>query len=287
MKGRTIKKVFLLVLLLVSSVAVEGKEDVEIIGRDMDSTGLVSSYTGHDFYIGGADAAYLDHICWKYILPSSDGKENVVIQKSDTKDFSIPQIDDASKYHININGEIDAKIVLEGEVRGLKISCVYNLSLELKPRIKSVKVVKIVSNMPKYESYDVYYDVEYVGSDELFISVEEEYGGAMSSQIIKEPFYAHVKSANITAPYYAWIDISAENKYGKDVYTLELPPYGNVAGINNLQLDDKHFVVRDLYGNRKLSTNSFSSLQSLPAGVYLVEVYSGKTRIKTIKFYRK
>lgn len=49
MKGRTIKKVFLLVLLLVSSVAVEGKEDVEIIGRDMDSTGLVSSYTGHDF----------------------------------------------------------------------------------------------------------------------------------------------------------------------------------------------------------------------------------------------
>ena len=162
-----------------------------------------------------------------------------------------------------------------------------NLTLELKPRIKSVKVVKIVSNMPKYDSYDVYYDVEYVGSDELFISVEEEYGGGMSSQIIKEPFYAHVKSENITAPYYAWIDISAENKYGKDVYTLELPPYGNVAGINNLQLDDKHFIVRDLYGNRKLSTNSFSSLQSLPTGVYLVEVYSGKTRIKTIKFYRK
>ena len=287
MKGRTIKKVFLLVLLLVSSVAVEGKEDVEIIGRDMDSTGLVSSYTGHDFYIGGADAAYLDHICWKYILPSSDGKENVVIQKSDTKDFSTPQIDDASKYHININGDIDAKIVLEGEVRGQKISCVYNLTLELKPRIKSVKVVKIVSNMPKYDSYDVYYDVEYVGSDELFISVEEEYGGAMSSQIIKEPFYAHVKSEYITAPYYAWIHILAENKYGKDVYTLELPPYGNVAGINNLQLDDRHFIVRDLYGNRKLSTNSFSSLQSLPAGVYLVEVYSGKTRIKTIKFYRK
>lgn len=287
MKGRTIKKVFLLVLLLVSSVAVEGKEDVEIIGRDMDSTGLVSFYTGHDFYIGGADAAYLDHICWKYILPSSDGKENVVFQKSDTKDFSIPQIDDASKYHININGDIDAKIVLEGEVRGLKISCVYNLTLELKPRIKSVKVVKIVSNMPKYDSYDVYYDVEYVGSDELFISVEEEYGGAMSSQIIKEPFYAHVKSEYITAPYYAWIHILAENKYGKDVYTLELPPYGNVAGINNLQLDDRHFIVRDLYGNRKLSTNSFSSLQSLPAGVYLVEIYSGKTRIKTIKFYRK
>lgn len=287
MKGRTIKKVFLLVLLLVSSVAVEGKEDVEIIGRDMDSTGLVSFYTGHDFYIGGADAAYLDHICWKYILPSSDGKENVVIQKSDTKDFSIPQIDDASKYHININGDIDAKIVLEGEVRGQKISCVYNLTLELKPRIKSVKVVKIVSNMPKYDSYDVYYDVEYVGSDELFISVEEEYGGAMSSQIIKEPFYAHVKSEYITAPYYAWIHILAENKYGKDVYTLELPPYGNVAGINNLQLDDRHFIVRDLYGNRKLSTNSFSSLQSLPAGVYLVEIYSGKTRIKTIKFYRK
>lgn len=287
MKGRTIKKVFLLVLLLVSSVAVEGKEDVEIIGRDMDSTGLVSSYTGHDFYIGGADAAYLDHICWKYILPSSDGKENVVIQKSDTKDFSTPQIDDASKYHININGDIDAKIVLEGEVRGQKISCVYNLTLELKPRIKNVKVVKIVSNMPKYDSYDVYYDVEYVGSDELFISVEEEYGGAMSSQIIKEPFYAHVKSEYITAPYYAWIHILAENKYGKDVYTLELPPYGNVAGINNLQLDDRHFIVRDLYGNRKLSTNSFSSLQSLPAGVYLVEIYSGKTRIKTIKFYRK
>ncbi len=45
-------------LLLVSSVAVEGKEDVEIIGRDMDSTGLVISLNiGHDFYIGGADAS--------------------------------------------------------------------------------------------------------------------------------------------------------------------------------------------------------------------------------------
>ena len=32
MKGRTIKKVFLLALLLVSSVAVEGKEDVEPVG---------------------------------------------------------------------------------------------------------------------------------------------------------------------------------------------------------------------------------------------------------------
>lgn len=130
-------------------------------------------------------------------------------------------------------------------------------------------------------------DVEIIGRDELFISVEEEYGSAMSSQVIKESFCAHVKSANITAPYYAWIHISAENKYGKDVYTLELPPYGNVSGIHNLQLDDKHFIVRDLYGNRKLSANSFSSLQSLLAGVYLVEVYSGKARIKTIKFYKK
>ena len=44
MKGRTIKKVFLLMLLLVSSVAVKGKGEVEIIGKDMDSIYTAGNY---------------------------------------------------------------------------------------------------------------------------------------------------------------------------------------------------------------------------------------------------
>lgn len=270
---------------------IQRKEDVKIFGRDIDSTGLASSYIEHDFYIGGADANYLDNICWKYILPSVEGKENIVIQKNNTKEFTIPKIDDVNKYLININGDIDAKIVLEGEVRGVKISCVYNLALELKPRIKNVEIVKFVSNMPKYDSYDVYYNVKYSGSDELQVGVEEEYSGAIATQIIKEPYYAHVKSTNITAPYYAWIDICAENKYGKDVYTLELPPFvdmqNKLSEKSNQQMVINKFVVKDLFGNTKFLTNSCNDLHKLPMGVYFVEAYSNGIKIKTIKYYKK
>lgn len=207
------------------------------------------------------------------------------------EEFSIPKIDDANKYQTNINGDIDAKIVLEGEVRGVEISCVYNLALELKPRIKSVEIVKFVSNMPKYDSYDVYYNVKYSGSDELLVGVEEEYGSAIATQIIKEPFYAHVKSANLTAPYYAWIDICAENKYGKDIYTLELPPFvdmqNKLCEKSNQQLAINKFVVKDLFGNTKFLTNSCDDLRKLPMGIYFVEAYSKGIKIKTIKYYKK
>lgn len=173
----------------------------------------------------------------------------------------------------------------------MKISCVYNLALELKPRIKNVEIVKFVSNMPKYDSYDVYYNVKYSGSDELQVGVEEEYSGAIATQIIKEPYYAHVKSTNITAPYYAWIDICAENKYGKDVYTLELPPFvdmqNKLSEKSNQQMVINKFVVKDLFGNTKFLTNSCNDLHKLPMGVYFVEAYSNGIKIKTIKYYKK
>lgn len=36
---------------------------------------------------------------------------------------------------------------------------------------------------------------------------------------------AHVYIPSITSFNHAWIDIEAENKYGKDIYTVELPPF--------------------------------------------------------------
>ena len=61
------------------------------------------------------------------------------------------------------------------------------------------------------------------------VSVEEEYSARLKTWYIREPFYATGIADHITSPYYAWIDFTAENQYGKDVYTIELQPYGTAS----------------------------------------------------------
>ena len=73
-------------------------------------------------------------------------------------------------------------------------------------------------------SYNVNCKVDYQGAGGLYVSLEEEYSSLLRSQFVREPYLAHFSFDNISSHYYAWIDIKAENEYGSDTYTIELPP---------------------------------------------------------------
>lgn len=266
---------------------------VKIQGIDMDESGLASAYSPHRFKLDG-NIAFLSNIKWAFYLPVSDENEELVKVQNDGDEFTIPAIGDKDKYFVNLNGGVLGKVVFTGVLFGQAISDTYYVTLELKPKIQNVEITKIVSNVPDYDSYDVYFNIEYYGSDELMVNVEEEYSSAIASQIVKEPFYAHVKSSRITAPYYAWIDISVENKYGKDSYTIELPPYGKLQkssastiSLHSLAITPETIEVFDYCGRKIEEIKYIRDVKCLPSGTYILKLHDKKGNVKSLKYILK
>ena len=98
-----------------------------------------------------------------------------------------------------------------------------------KPTIDSATILHIVHNETNH-SYDAYFEVRYQGADAIIVSLEEEYGSKVRTWHITKPDLIVGTIDDITAPYRAWIDFTAENEYGRCVYTIELLPYGEVGG---------------------------------------------------------
>ena len=133
--------------------------------------------------------------------------------------------------------------------------------------------------------------MKYRGADKIFVTVEEEYGSTMRSQFIYEPLIAYGVSEKITSLYYAWIDFTVENKYGKAVYTIELQPGGIVSSIDSPQLtdysDNDRFEIYDLNGNRIGILKDLSSISRLSyRGMLIVRHLRNGTVIKTIKIMK-
>ena len=121
--------------------------------------------------------------------------------------------------------------------------------------------------------------------------MEEEYGSTLRSQFVREPYLAHFSCKNITSPYYAWIDIIAENKYGKELYTIELPPYVEQSMKSDLKRLDSKRIYGDFSEIRVFNTdghylkaiNDFSAPLSLSPGIYILEFYQNEEKVKTSK----
>lgn len=266
-------------------------EDVKIVGNDIDETGLASAYEDHTFTVKNDNGGIITDAVWSYMLPLQNGKDTLVSQRLNSLSFSIKAIDNESKYRINMNGDISGKIIFSGKINGKDVEDVFNISLELKPKIKAVKIIKKESNYP-LSSYNIYYTVEYVGSDHLFIQVEEEFAGGMESQIIYEPFFAHVESKYLTAPFYNWVDIKVENKYGEEIYTIELPPYtdGDVREIPNNRVEFKSpYTIIEVLNEHGMTLNWVTSLNDLrinKKGLYILKFYKGNICVKTTKYLK-
>ena len=263
---------------------------IKIIGEDMDETGRASAYSSHHFILQ-TPVSEIKDAKWQFILPLNTGEETLISESQNSLDFNIPQINYPNNYQININGDIYGKIIFTGTILDKKISDIYYVTLELRPQIKNVKIERKIAHA-KEPSYDTYFTVEYTGSNQLFVSVEEEYGTSLATQVVKEPFFAHVKASYITAPYYAWIDITAENKYGKDTYTIELPPFDEFQNTKET-LCTLHYSrgnmlveVYDCQKNKIRSGRTCDIFHNLSPGLYFVRVYKNND-VKTIKIYKQ
>lgn len=173
----------------------------------------------------------------------------------------------------------------------------YKTPEELKPKITKVSVVSKTSHLPPYESsYDLKCIVEYTGCDQLLIRLEEEYSSIVESQIVNEPSPAHVKIESINGSYNAWVDITAQNKYGKDTYTLELPPFpengDNPTDIGNIFCDMPssaaldHMEIYNMTGVKVATLRNAAELGSLYNGIYIIRTYDTRGDIMQYKYIK-
>lgn len=256
----------------------ERQAQLTIISDDVPDTGLASAYEPHVFRI--ANTSYsVSNPTWKFSLPLADGSTQVNTLADNNLSCRIEAITDETPYKININGDIEGTLMFSCHINGKEVNATpFKVFLELKPLIENAEIVKIVDNSP-YASYDAYYKVKYRGADKIKVDVEEEYSSIIKSCYIQEPYIAEGVADHITAPYYAWIDFSAENQYGKSTFTIELQPYGVVSteynaeeshrrphsGIDSGSVaeSDECYVIFDIYGNEMSRLTDITDIKDL------------------------
>ena len=130
--------------------------------------------------------------------------------------------------------------------------------------------------------------MDYKGAECLYVSLEEEYSSLLRSQFVREPYLAHFICSNISSNYYAWIDIRAENKYGSDIYTIELPPLSNSAKrkLSNRIIPQK--ATENITSIKVYNSNGFYLKEtiSMSSGIYILNFYNGDTLVKSSKLLK-
>ena len=269
------------------------QNNIKIIGSGIPESGITSAYTSHQFYIEGEEKSELRNARWSFYLPTIDGKDSLLKSTEGVLSFSIDSISNPDDYAVNVNGDIYGKVVFTGILNGTAINLPYYVTLELKPSISNVTFVK--KNNGKDNSYDVFCKVDYKGSDYLYVTLEEEYGSSLRSQFVREPYLAHFAYNNITAPYYAWIDIKAENIYGSAVFTIELPPYNDFENHQYSVLNNLHSLTKEDFTEIRVynsmgyyvkTITKYSETKALQSGMYILEYFNGRSKIKTSKLLR-
>ena len=270
---------------------------VNIVCDDADDSGIMSAYTDHKFYVS-SDNVNLDSIksqIWKLSIPLSSGGEEVRNLANNVNSCTIPAIEDPEKYERNVNGDIyaylDFSFVINGKVY---LARKYRITFELMPTIVYAKILKI-ENSSSQPSFDAYYEVKYLGTDHITVSVEEEYGTWLKTKILREPYIAKGVCMNITAPFRSWIDFKVYNKYGSDIYTIELGPYGETinnpdiiqSGIEEDNCDESPTKTVEVYNLQGALVGIYENLndakQSLGKGIFIIREILESGQIKTYK----
>lgn len=269
---------------------------VKIVGQNIPESGITSGYESHTFSITNPTGESISNAIWTYKLPLANGGDTIISQATNVLNFQIPAIENENLYKINVNGDIYGTIKFEGMQNGNEIVDVYTISLGLKPQIKSVEIINTVPT-GLYGNYDLFFNVDYIGGDYLYVVKEEEYGSSAFAQFVYEPFLAHVKVENVTSDYWVWIDIFVENEYGESVYTIEIPVEYNlkaksgplVASINDLSsnYDDQYFDIYDIIGALILKHGHKADINNLDEGLYIIKSFRGEQCIKTIKYQKR
>lgn len=201
---------------------------IKITSSDIPDSGLASAYKTHQFKIESNNPS-IRNPKWEFIMPLANGQTQSIFPTDNGFSCTIAPITNENIYKINADGDIECRMQFSCSINGKEVHAQpFNVHLELKPFIEYASIEKIIDNSP-LASYNAHFKVKYRGTDQITVSVEEEYSSILKTQIIKEPYIAYGVAEYITAPYYAWIDFTAENKYGKSTYTIELEPNGTIS----------------------------------------------------------
>lgn len=273
-------------------------KDVEIFGKDIPSSGITSAYKTNMFTAQNNTGSQLSDIRWSLTLPLKDGGVEIVAQQDGELQFEIPAIENEGKYDININGDIYGLVSFTANSNGVAVADTYRVSLEVKPQIKRVNIIRKESNAP-YDTYNVYYTVEFYGAKEIQIKTREGGSPMIMSQFATGPFLAHVVTRSITKFYKARLEISAKNKYGKAEFSVDLPPfvdedasYAAKTGSEALKgLTDSDIYSIDIYniitGAKIKTASTLDQLETLKNGLYNVTVYDNDGNANQYKYIKK
>lgn len=269
-----------------NNVAILSEVDYSIVGDNIPENGVTSAYTSHSFHIEGDGNQNITNGNWTFVLPSTDDSDTVVKQSVGNQSFLIDAVDNPNRYRIN-NGCICGKIIFTGAINGKSIKAEYNLTLELKPKIFYVDFTKNIND--GYASYNVNCNVDYKGAESLYVSLEEEHSSLLRNQFVREPYLAHFSFNNISSNYYAWLDIKAENEYGSDTYTVELPPIDSTKTKLVIPERKENFTFIKVYNTGGLYLKTLKGLEEtiyMPSGIYILNFYIGDKLMKSSKLLK-
>ena len=269
----------------------EGYKTFEILCDEMPESGILSAYTQHGFYIK-TDIPAISSLGWSMTLPLKDGGSEDIIQAESYADRPLSCIinpfDDPSAYDVTEDGLLEATLNFSGILTdGSTVSATYDITFDFKPFIEYAVIERIEDEAPS-PSYNAYYKVKYWGADKLRVGIEQEYGSKVRTTYIYEPNLVYGCATHILAPYMNWIVFEAENKYGKDTYTIELLPYGEVAnGVEDITDDfsaarSSHNAIEvyDTQGRKIADINNISEAYQLPInGLLILKTTNGIKKI--------
>ena len=206
-------------------------KSIMIVSEDVPETGLASAYDSHRFKVETPEKDIVNPK-WELKLPLYNGGIHTTVLQDYNLSCTVPPIKNETDYIINYDGDIEGILQFSCSIDNKEITTVFKIYFELKPIIDYAIIERIFEN-PDDDTYDAYYKVNYRGTEKIKISIEEEFSSVLRSMYINEPYIARGVAKNILKPFYAWIDFTAENKYGKSVFTLELQPGGIPSTYNN------------------------------------------------------
>lgn len=139
--------------------------------------------------------------------------------------------------------------------------------------------------------YNLYYIVEYSGSDYLTVAVEKEYSSSIPVTHVREPLIAHILTENLPVNYWALIRIIAKNEYGSTICTMDLPPkWFNSASLSDDVINDWNYDFINVYNISGVFLRAIENdveLQYLERGMYILEYMDGGRYIYRKKITKK
>jgi len=141
-----------------------------------------------------------------------------------------------------------------------------------------------VSNTEYYTYYNFSFNVTYSGATSITIGVEEEYNPYYKTYVINEASPAHVNLTYLNRGRLTWVDIIAENEYGKDTLTIELPAMSE-DNANGLTYTGKspakrdHIDIYSLDGRFIKRIKNLSELSSYHGRTILLQYYNNKNQL--------